>query len=271
MKYFQIIAAFILLSLVGCGSEGRSSDIYYIQERDLYLRIYDDGEVNKYRCSVNLGYQEDVAFSGELDNNQLDVVWNGLVYSYQLEAGENDLEFILSAELEVVDAFSGASTSSPTPSPDRFLLEIKEKIPNVCTNSAIDIVSITPETWLVNSNNSITVNYNYRSQHEGDLRIRIAYLNNALPSFQNTIYGAEVRVEGMSQSNNTLTISVNSLVSSNDAISVYVLMQEAVGSTNMLISYDRFGLFNADSSKDVSINTDCLTCEMGQVDIGPFD
>ncbi len=271
MKYSKIALVSILLGLVGCGSEGRSSDVYYIQERDLYLRIYDNGEVNKYRCSVNHGYQEDVAFSGELDNNQLEVIWNGLDYSYQLEVNENDSEFILSAGFDVVDSFSGASTSTPTPSPDRFLLEIKEKIPNVCTNSAIDIVSITPETWLANSNNSIAVNYNYRSQHEGDLRIRIAYLNSALPSFQNTIYGAEESVEGMSQSNSTLIISVNSLVSSNDALSVYVLMQEAVGSTNKLVSYDRFGLFNADSSKDVSINTDCLTCEIGQVDIGPFD
>lgn len=271
MKFFQYCLFLALLNLSGCGSDSRSSDVYYIQERDVYLQIYDNGEVNKYRCTVNFGYQEDKSFSGELDNNQLKVIWNGLDYSYQLEASENDLEFILSAEFDVVDAFSGASTSSPTSSPDRFLLEIKEETPNVCTNSAIDIVSITPETWLANSNNSIAVNYNYRAHHEGDLRIRIAYLNNALPSFQNTIYGAEERIEGMSQSNNTLTISLNSLTSSNDVLSVYVLMQQEVGSTTKLVSYDKFGLFNADSSKEISINTNCLTCEMGQIDIGPFD
>ena len=268
MKIFQYCLIFSILIVNGCGSDSRSSDIYYIQERDVYLRIFDDGEVKKYRCSVNHGYQEDKNFTGKLSEYQMDVTWNDDTYSYIFGVDGSTSEFYLHQDYNSYGFLYERETSGL---PDLSTLLKEESIPEDCTNSAVDIVSITPETWMSSSNNNIAVNYDYRGQFDGNLKVQIAYLNDALPSFQNTTFGGEERVEGKSQSNNTLAISLNSLVSSNDALSVYVLMYEVVGSTYKLVSYDNFGLLNVDTSKDVSINTHCLTCEVGEIGFGPFD
>jgi hypothetical protein len=274
LKIFQYCLIFSILIVSGCGSDSRSFDIYYIQERDLYLRIYDDGEVNKLSCSVNDGYQKDKFFTGKLDSNQLEVRWNNLTYSYFLEAGENDSEYILSEEFDLSDAFNSASTLSPIASPDIFSLEMKGSIPSNCTNTAIDIISVTPDNWAAVSNNTITVNYDYRARSEEDLKIQIAYVNDSLLSHVNTTYGPEVIVEGSSVSNGSLTMPLNTQASSSTALNIYALIYETGSAVNNIVTYDRVDIVNTESSSnesDGSLNTDCLTCIGGSLIIGPFD
>lgn len=273
MKSFQFGLIFILLSLVGCGSDGRSSDIYYIQEKDVYLRILDDGEVVKYKCSVNHGYQEDIAFNGKFDSHQIEVLWNERVYSYQLEAGENDSEFVLSEGLNVVDAFSGAS--GPIASPDRFLLLKKEDIPTACTNSAVDIISISPENWDADLNNSFAVNFDYRGQVESDLTLQLAYSYANPYVYDMSVFGSTLDIDGLAHSNATLRIDVRSDHSSEDLIDIYVLMYEAGSHINNLTSYGRLNLGSSNLSFDPAawLNSKCLTClnTESSIGIGPFD
>ena len=258
---------------MGCGSDGRSSDIYYIQERDTYLKVFDDGEVIKYRCSVNHGYQEDIAFNGKLDSNQLEVLWNERVYNYQLEAGENDSEFVLSEGLSVVDALSGAS--GPMVSPDRFLLLMKGEVPTACSNSAVDIVSFTPEIWDADLNNSIAVNFDYRGQVEGDLILQLAYSYANPYVYDMSVFGSTLNIDGLAHSNVTLRIDVRSDHSSEDLIDIYVLMYEAGSHSGNLTSYGRLNMGNTNLSYDpaASLNSECLTClnTESSIGIGPFD
>ncbi len=273
MKFFQYCIVLALLSLTGCGSDSRSSDVYYIHERDVYLRIFDDGEVNKYRCSVNHGYREDSNFSGQLDNNQLEVTWNKRLYPYIVEAEKDSLEIILREEVDEIEVFQAASTLSPILAADKFFLIKKEEIPVDCNNSAVNIISITPENWSIESNNSITVNYDYRRQSEEELKIQIAYLNGKLLSHVNTTLGPEVIVEDTSQSNDTLTMPLNTQALSSNVLSIYVLMYDIEGSINKLVAYDRVDIVNTEPSgnADASLNTDCLTCIGSSLNIGPFD
>ena len=273
LKSFQFGLIFILLSLVGCGSGGRSSDIYYIQEKDVYLRIFDDGEAVKYKCSVSHGYQEDKAFNGKFDSHQLEVLWNERVYSYQLEAGENDSEFVLSEGPNVVDAFSGAS--GPIASPDRYLLLKKEDIPTACTNSAVDIISITPENWDAALNNSISVNFDYRGQVESDLTLQLAYSYANPYVYDMSVFGPPLSVDGLSQSNVTLNMGIKSDHSSTDVLDIYVLMYEAGSHSSNLTSYGKLNMGNTNLSYDPAawLNSECLTCLNTEwsIGIGPFD
>lgn len=263
MKFFQFGLIFILLSLVGCGSDGRSSDIYYIQDRDVYLRVYDDGEVKKYRCSVNYGYQEDKNFTGILSENKMDVTWNEDSYSYVLSIDGSTSSYTLYEDFNSYGSLLGREP------PDLPILLKEESVPTVCTNSAVDIVSLTPDKWDAALNNNIAVNFNYRGHIEGDLTIQLAY-SRATPSLgAEVVYGVSQSIDGLSQSN--LTLNIKSGLSSEDVLDIYVLMYET--EKNDLISYGRTktlnGNFNYDPS--ASLNNDCLTCEVGALNIGPFD
>ncbi len=269
MKFFQCYLFLALLNLSGCGSDSRSSDVYYIQERDVYLRIFDDGEVNKYRCSVNHGYQEDINFIGKLIENEMDVTWNEDAYSYVLGVDGSTSEFFLYEEF---DEYGHLYTIEL---PDIFTLLIEEDIPTACSNSAVEIVSVTPETWGEAPNNRIAVNFNYRGQFEGNLTLQLvySYANNSIGT--TAIFGPTRNIDGISQSNITLSLDMRSDFSSGDILDIYVLMYEAEGSASDLVSYGRLNMgdtsLNYDS--DASLNTECLTCINTEksLNISPFD
>jgi len=269
LKFFKCYLIIALLSLSGCGSDSRSSDIYYIQERDVYLKVFDDGEVNKYKCSVNNGYQEDKNFVGKLSENQMDVTWNEDSYNYLLEIDESTSSYILYENHYLYGSLYSREL------PDLSILLKDEFIPAACTNSAVDIVSITPETWGEAPNNSIAVNFNYRGQVDSDLILQLvySYARNSLDTM--AVFGPTINIDGISQSNITLSTDMRPDFSSGDILDIYVLMYKAESSASDLVSYGRLNMGNTSLSidPDASLNTDCLTCiNIGRaLNISPFD
>ncbi len=272
MKYAQVFILAVCIGLIGCGSDedSRLSDIYYIEENDTYLRFYEDNEVSKYKCTVSDGYQLDNAFNGKVIDSQVEVTWNGRLYDFILEASEGSSSFKLTKEIDSLDYLHAAGTLTPITLPAEYLLSKKEEIPSACSNSAVNIVSINPNSWMAGPNNTISVNFDYRAQTESDVGIQLAYMSQSSYGLQ---MGSEQVFDGKSQRGHTLTTAIKPEFSSNDIYGLYVLMYEVGDGIRNLISYNLVeisgnGLINHPSN---SSNTECLTCTVAAFAApGPF-
>lgn len=157
MKYPYLVL-FISIFLSACGSSNNTqskSDIWYSDYLDQYFVISSKGETQILQCTLNDGYQARAGIQMTIFENEFRKLESGVETSGSVSR-DGDVMHL-----------SGIFR-------DLQLLKVDE-VPEVCQNNAIEIVSITPESFILGQEATLSITLDYRLVDEGTKVIELGY------------------------------------------------------------------------------------------------
>ncbi len=179
IKYLSILAMTSMLLISGCvdlsdsnsdtnsNSETENLDVWYFPNTDLYFSINNKGEVNIHNCSLNDGYVIDNFLSATLNNDVLELLYNGKsMATYIVENNGETNNLIVNDELIIP-----------------FL--IASEVPNTCSNDAIEITYFSPEEATEGVETLFIVNFDYRLT-KNSAEIQLGFTSSANGSYRPT-------------------------------------------------------------------------------------
>lgn len=241
--YSKLILGLCFTVLMACGSESEKSKIWYIEDSDAYIQIFESGATRKYICSVNNGYQQDTLFNGHLTANDLNLEWLNKTYHYQFLDKNSAAQFV--SEDETIDLIAA------------------ENIPDHCFNNAVSITSFSPDLILVEGQSNISISFDFRSLKDTDIQIYFGNADSDGESMNTSLYSDYVN-EGAVSSDVLQTRFFPSIEEIGSDAKVGIFMHaEVEGRASKLIAYDVINVETSGfshTSASNSLNTDCLTC-----------
>jgi len=224
--YKLCVVSLLVFTLIGCGSEDKSSEIWYIEDGDIYMEFLSNGSVTLYECTVHDGYRANIDVNLTHNENQLFI---GSTI-YRIDKSEESIEFYEENQLAV-----------------RGVLAYE--LPSTCQNDAIEITEV-----VYTSNDDETIVYfDYRltSIEEADLVVFVDFDAEGEGHWQ---------IDASKKANSGLHSNSYSFILSQENVPKQSPYSFHVSLESSGLIYEADYIVSQVNAELDNLDTDCLTC-----------